>query len=444
MTEIILNKPENLILEDLIPVDRPFYPRKRKDDGTYSPIMTTGKRIRKQIPAMYYFIHMLLERQHSDVDELRCWFAKDFVQVYSRDIEPIKSKNDFRFIWGILKTLNVIEFHDDTRPNRYKKSAKVYFFKLTDNYVNSTIVQHRISINDSIAEKLNRKWNNLKKGDSEIKDIDYNKIDKVFLHQYNTLKYIRFDATKAKEHAEKLLSKNEINTKQYNTCLIRINNIVTGKIRVTYSESCNRFFTPVNQMPKELRQFFLDKDGNELVELDFVSCNPFIIYKILNEMQPDYKSDVEKIAFEHELYLYRRLLSAGDFYNSFKEYFFPDIDISRDQIKDDILHRWFNGRLNSRNKFRKRMLQRMPFISAVVDSMKSQRYEDYSNITMKFESQLVNEIIFKRFIEIHPDAIMYNIFDSFLIERRYATELLSLMQEEGSRFFNLNCFVRVK
>jgi hypothetical protein len=56
----------------------------------------------------------------------------------------------------------------------------------------------------------------------------------------------------------------------------------------------------------------------------------------------------------------------------------------------------------------------------------------------------VNDIIYKKFIEIHPDAIMYTLFDSFLVEQKYATQLHTMMLEEGSKYFNLNCIVKAK
>jgi hypothetical protein len=441
---ISLNKPENLVLEDLISPELPFFPSIRRDDGTSGHKMTTGKHIRKHIPSMYYFIHKLLERQHSDVDTLRCWFDKEYVEMFSRDIEPFKSKNDFRFVWGILASIKVIEFHDDTRPNKYRKSAKVYFFKLTDKYINSQVVQHEMLVRKTIADKLNKKWSNIKKQANDPCEQMSISTDKVYVHQYKALQNLKFDAENAKQHIDDLLEAKSIDIKRYNTCMININNLKCGKIKLKNSEVCKRFFTPVTSMPKELRQFIKDSEDNSLVELDFVSSQPFIVYKILNEMIPEFNSNIEKIAYENELDLYRQILSSGDFYRDFKAYFFPDEDLTRDQIKDEVLHHWFNGKLNSRNKFRKKMLQRLPSLSAIIDSMKSPRYKDFSNFAMVMESQLVNDIIYKKFIDIHPDVIMYTIFDSFLVERRYSTELLSMMQEEGSKYFTLNCNVRVK
>jgi len=441
---INLNKPENLVLEDMIKPELPFFASIRRDDGTSSHKMSTGKNIRKHIPALYYFVHVLLERQHSDIDVLRCWYAKDFVEMFSRDIEPVKSKNYFRFIWGILRSLQVIEDENETRPNKYRKSAKAYYFRFTKKYSEAKVVEHQIMVKKTIADKLNNKWKKIDKKD--VQNIDLSKITfkKHMAHQYNALHRINFDADGALALYNKLLEENSITVKQYNTGKIAINNILNGKIKVTYSQACHRFFTPVTEMPKELRQFIMDGEGKPLIELDFGSFNAFAVYKIINSIQPEYKSNAEKIAFEIEFDLYRRLLSGGDFYRDFKYVFFPDVDLSRDQIKDIVLKFWFNGKLNSRNKYRKYMLKRMPRISEIIDCLKVQEYSNFSNTTMRMESELVNDIIYKRFVELHPDAIMYTIFDSFLVEQRYAAQLLSMMREEGSMYFDLNCVVRAK
>ena len=90
------------------------------------------------------------------------------------------------------------------------------------------------------------------------------------------------------------------------------------------------------------------------------------------------------------------------------------------------------------------MLKRLHRIYEIIDCLKVNQYENFSYTMMKMESELVNDIIYKKFIEMHPDAILYTIFDSFLVEQKYSAELLSIMQEEGSKYFNINCIVKNK
>lgn len=441
LVKIELNKPSNLNLEELINPEFPFFAPIRKDDGTSSHKMTTGKKILKHLPALYYFIHMLLERQYSDLDFLRLIYDKRFVKMFSRDIEPVKSKNDFRFIWGILRAIHVIEEDSRNEPTKYRKSAMGYYFKLSDKYIDSPIIEHEIEIKKSIKDKLDDKWNLKSKKEFNLSEI---KTNRVSAHQYQLLRNINIDYEAAMNHLKNLIESNEINFQQYNTCMIYLNNIKNGRIYITKSDKCNRYYTPITNLPKIVRPFIKDNAGNSLVELDYGSFNAFVVYKILNSIEPQYQNNAEKIAFETELELYRRTLSGGNFYMDFKRIFFTDKNIDREKIKDIVLKYWFNGKLNSRNKYRKVLLQRLPKISEIIDSLKSVKYENFSHITMTMESELINEIVYKKFIDLHPDVIMYTIFDSILVEQKYASQLQTMMLEEGSQYFNLNCFVNHK
>lgn len=441
LEKLKLNRPENLVLEDLILPDFPFFIPVRKDDGSSSYTMTTGKLVHKHIPALYYFIHVLLERQHSDNDLFRYRFDERFVKMFSRDIEPLKSKNDMRKIWGVLKAARVIEFHDNNEPNHYRKSAMAYYFRLLEPYQDAKVVEHEVMVKKSIYDRFEDKWNLRKK---KVTDLSKISTDRVSAHQFKALQNIRINYDAAEEHISELLQKNEIDQKKYNTCRIYLNNIRNGRLYVTKSAKCNRYYTPVTNLPKIVRPFITDAQGKSLVELDYGSFNAFAVYKILNSVNPDYKDNAEKIAFENELDFYRRILSGGDFYSDFKKIFFPDAELNRDQIKNIVLQHWFNGKLDSRNKHRKVLKTRMPRITEVIDSLKHKKFSNFSNIAMQMESQLVNDEVYRKFIDLYPDAIMFTIFDSFLIEPRYATQLHTMMLDEGNRYFELNCVVNMK
>lgn len=441
---INLNKPENLNLEDLINPNLPHFIQIRKDDGGSNFKIANGRYLIKQIPALYYFIHILIERQYSKNNIKRCKYNNKLVKMYSRDIEPFKSKNDFKLIWTILYQLKIIVYFDDNEPTQYRKSAKAYYFGFSQDYLDSKVVQHEILVRKDIADSLNSKSNNSSSKSGDKLELLSKGFQKQLFHQYKLVKNIVFDEQEARLCVEKLLDKKAIEVGRYNTCIVSINNIVNSRVTFNKSGKCDRLYTNVTGMPKELRPYIKDIEGNSLVELDFASFNAFVVYKIINSFTPDFKSNVEKIAFENEVDLYRRLLSGGDFYNDFKGYFFKDEELSRDEVKDIVLKRWFNGKLNSQNKYRKHLLIRMPIISSIIDSMKAIRYKDFSIFTMKMESELVNDIIYKKYIDLHPDALMYTIFDSIMVEQRYAVQLQSLMVEEGSRYFNLNCIVKNK
>lgn len=59
--------------------------------------------------------------------------------------------------------------------------------------------------------------------------------------------------------------------------------------------------------------------------------------------------------------------------------FFPDEELNRDQTKNIVLKRWFNGNLNSKNKYRAYMLKRLPRISEIINCLKFNQYDNFSN-----------------------------------------------------------------
>ena len=133
---IRLYKPDNLILEELIKPNSYHIVQVRRNNGTSYMDIIEGKKLHKYIPAMYYFIHVLLERQHVNYDTLRCQYDKTFVRMFTRDIEPLKSKNYFNIITRKLKTLGIIEAKLTMKGMNTDLPSSTYY-RFTDVYSNS-------------------------------------------------------------------------------------------------------------------------------------------------------------------------------------------------------------------------------------------------------------------------------------------------------------------
>lgn len=441
---IRLYKPENLILEELIKPNSYYIVQVRRNNGTSYLDIIEGKKLHKYIPAMYYFMHVLLERQHISYDTLRCQYDKTFVRMFARDIEPLKSKNYFNIITRKLKTLGIIEAKTYYEANEYRFTAPSTYYRFTDVYSTSTISQHEIAVKESKARKLNEKFGVRLKDKANAVNLSEFKSIPSILHQFCALANVKFDADGAKNYVKRLYNENHITIDRLNSCMYYILNISNGRFYSTYSNVCNRFFTTINGMPRELRQFILDKDSNGLVELDFGSSTAFAVYKILSGNIIEHTSEVEKMLFENEVYMFKRLLESDDFYSAIKKLVFPDKNFDRDQIKDIVIKNWFNSTPKSRNVNKKQIAKIFPRITKYMDGMKYKAYEDFFNFVMLLESKLVNEIIYQKFINSHPDAIIYTIFDSYLIQRQYADELLELMKQEGFLFYNVEVVIKQK
>lgn len=438
-----LNKPENLVLESMFVPDNPTMIPKRAENGGYGYVTTTEKAFVKVIPVLYYFIHVLLDRLHCDIESLQViQDEKTYARMFARDIAPLKSKNDFRYIWSILLKHKIVEIYCKDEPSIYRKSATSYYFRLTKQYEDAIIVQHQITINKAKSVEVERRL--IKTETNENADLPAITGTLQFIHQAEGLKNILFDSDGAKKYVTEQFNQKLISVGRYNYCMISINRIENKRIYITRSLKCHRIFTTVTGMPRDIRQFIQDHEGNSLVELDYSSFNAFAVYKIANTQKRDFKSEVEKYYFENELDMYRRLLSSGNFYTDFKDAYLPDETLTRDEVKDIILKDWFNGTLTSRNKHKKKLDGKLPNIAKVLNEIKSNNYKNFSHTTMKMESEIVNDIVYRNFIELYPDAIMYTIFDCILVEQKYFAQLNTMMVEEGSKYFNLNCIVKAK
>jgi len=439
-----LCKPENLNLEELIKPESRYFVNVRRSDGSSYLDLINGQKLSKYIPAMYYFIHVLLQRQHISYDTLRLRYDKTFVRVFVRDIEPVKSKNYFNLIVFKLITLKIIERKTSRESTKGGYMVEGQYFRLTEEYINAVVIQHEITLKKTTAEKLKVKFG-IKRNDSKdtVTISSFKQIPSIY-HQYLAVHNIRFNTEEAEEYLTRSYSDKTIEIGRLNTCRIYMYNITNGRFYYTYSDACERFFTTVNGMPKELRQFILDGDNQGLVELDFGSSTAYVIYKIISSDMPEHASVVNKILFETEVDLYKRLLETGDFYSAIRDIIFHDYELSRDQIKDIVIKHWFNATPGSKNKYRKQICKIFPRITEFIDSKKSPVYEDFFNFVMLLESKLVNGIIYQKFINLHPDAVIYTVFDSFLIDQKHSDELFELMLNEGRKFYNVDCVVKKK
>jgi hypothetical protein len=442
--KICLNKPTNLIIEDLIKDDSLYVVDLRSTWRKLNWKPTKGKKLKKYIPVMYYFIHELLERQYTKNEHFRDDKDHDYVQMYTRDIAAFKSKDDFKTTRFLLEKFKVIECKIETEPNAYRQSAQAYYFKLTDAYSLSEVVEHEMLVEKRIADKLEEKYALCKKNLYEIKKSNVSTIVTPIHHQLESIRNMRFDADAARLFSRKLLDTEKMDINRFNACTLTINRIVNQRHSFSKSRKCGRFYTTVTMMPRELRRFLLDSDGNPLQELDFASFNGFAVYKILCISKYRPKTTEDQIAYDEEIKFYRKFLTMGDFYTSIKAIVIPEEELTREEIKDIILQRWFNGRPNSLNPYRKKFKERLPVITKIIDLLKVPAYNNFSITAMQMESQLVNEIIYNKFITMHPDAMVYSVFDCLMVNQKYEQELQALMIDEGTKFFGIQCRVKAK
>lgn len=456
-TEAIkLLKPANLNLEKIIVENIKYLMHKRKNNGEVYITAVSHKIVRKYIPVLYYFIHKLIIRQHSgnekfqykadskDLDDIEA-NETFYHRMYARDIEVLKTKNDFVSVMSLLRNLNIVEVVTDTETTKYKNSSLAYFFKLKTPYSDSPLEVAEIDVPASKVQRINQTLGERTKqsgGEEEPLVLT----DSVLKQQYQSILNLNFNIIEASKHISDSYRRSEIKSSNYNSCFIAINQLANERITFSVSNNCDRIYTNVTSMPKVIRQFILDNNGNSLVELDFGAFNAFALYRFLIK-----KINTDEIAlqeeelshFTGELVEYKKLLLSEDFYSELMKH--PLVNTTdRDKLKRNFLKNWLNAKVDNNSKFRKSIESVFPMISKVITAYKVKDYKTYSNTFMKMESELVNYKIYSKIIEKYPDTTIYTIFDCVLIEFKYSKILYKMMIDEGAKFFGVEPRVKVK
>jgi hypothetical protein len=197
---------------------------------------------------------------------------------------------------------------------------------------------------------------------------------------------------------------------------------------------------------KELRDFFhemRDDKWTNLTELDFSTFNIQVLHKIIDDsvttgnINVNLKNELDKLA----------LWLREDFYGEIQDIAASlDVTMSRDDAKTLALKHWQNARKDSWHKETNIMRSIFPEITKGMDKLKGNTHEDYLKYSHKFmriESQLAQEI-YGKFIAKYPEAIIYNIFDSFMIEEGYKDYLGKIMKDCSTKYFNREIKIKEK
>ena len=456
-TEAIkLLKPANLNLEKIIVENIKYLMHKRKNNGEVYITAVSHKIVRKYIPVLYYFIHKLIIRQHSgnekfqykadskDLDDIEA-NETFYHRMYARDIEVLKTKNDFVSVMSLLRNLNIVEVVTDTETTKYKNSSLAYFFKLKTPYSDSPLEVAEIDVPASKVQRINQTLGERTKqsgGEEEPLVLT----DSVLKQQYQSILNLNFNIIEASKHISDSYRRSEIKSSNYNSCFIAINQLANKRITFSVSKNCDRIYTNVTSMPKLVRPFIQDNNGDSLVELDFGAFNAFALYRFLIK-----KINTNEIALQEEelnglkteLYEYGGFLLSEDFYTKLMRQSLNNSN-DRDKFKKHFLKNWLNAKVENNSKFRKSIESVFPMISKVITAYKAKDYKTYSNTFMKMESELVNRTIYKQFGEKYPDATIYTIFDCVLIEFKYSKILYKMMMDEGLIYFGVKPKVNVK
>jgi hypothetical protein len=309
--------------------------------------------------------------------------------------------------------------------NQFVINAK-YFALLTpynDNN-NTKIIDVLIKTKQNINIKLNTK--------------NYIKTNPHIIKQYELCTNYNFDFDAAEKLIGEMFYDGSITKTYFVKCFQHMSRLKNRDVIFNKSDACGRITTLVNLCPKLIRRYFLEDDA---VELDIQSFNIQALIKILedtNSNNYELTEEIQRLKSDVDIDVYLKLVDY------FKE---NGVDIDRDDAKEDLLWHWLNARTDTKHPAYRIICNYYPNISKVISKLKGDTYTQYQKFANRFmliESELINDIILKKFFEVLPDAKAYNIYDSIMVERKHQQQLLEIMQSETQNYFNRNVNINSK
>lgn len=426
-----LLRPINLDLNKFIK-DENLYSYLVNKSGKYHTDFKKGKVIRKLIPEMQYFISTCICAEEEQGD----FRLKGYKQIRINDVIHVMSYRKMRQVIYFLQKIHIIEVERGSKfitVNSRQFVIEAKYFKLLKPYDgDNQIFEAVINVKKKITVNPRAKY--LIETNAMIR------------RQFQICSSYDFNTEQAKIFAN---DQHRIGTKsdrQYVSMLDYIERLSKHSVIFNYNEKTDRIFTIINLCHKELRQYFRVKRNNKysgFIELDFSTFNIQVLHKFVDD-SITISNINEKLVLELET---MASWLKADFYKNIQDISANlDVEISRDDAKQLALKHWQNARIDSWNNETGIMKTIFPEVTKIMNKLKGSTYPDYlkySNSFMRIESKLVQEIL-SVFISSFPDAIIYNIFDSFMVEEQYKENLRIIMDDCSKRYFDRDINIKEK
>lgn len=423
-----LLKPQNLDLNALIKVDQ-YYSYLTNNQNSLGICFKKGKVLLKLVPAAQYFINKIICADEA-LGNAR---TREFKRIKVTDVGSVMSYTKMRQVIHLLVQLEIIEVRGVTefisvQGKQIAINAK--YFRLIAPYNGDTEL---FDCTIKTKQKVN-----VNKRAKQLIDTS-----PVIRHQYDLCSNYVFDFYAAEQMINNLYYSKSIDNKKLANLYQYLSGLKNHDIIFTSSEKTNRISTTINCCPKLLRPFFMSPLGNTFTELDFVTFNVQVMVKLIDD-NFSISNISDKLIKELDLISTQ---AQQDFYQHIVQTFKVNgVEISRDTAKDIVLWHWINARNDSRSLEYRIMSALYPEITKIMIALKGETYDSYRKYScsyMLIESQLTQEI-YSEFHNKYPEAVIYNIYDSFMIEKPYVSNLIVIMQDISSKYFNRKVKIKEK
>lgn len=421
-----LLRPQNLDLNSFLK-DEQLYSYLSNNQNKLGICFKKGKVLRKLIPALQYFINQIICTDPAQGNAQTIGFKR----IRIADVDNVMSYAKMRQVIHFLVQQKIIEVRGVTefinvQGKQFAINAK--YFRLITPY-NGDVEIFDCTLKTKRKIKINANAKQL---------IDKNP---VIRHQYDLCSNYVFDFCAAEQLVNDLFYNRSIDDKKLVNTYQYLSKLKNDDIIFTISETTNRITTIINCCPKILRPFFTTPAKDTFTELDFTTFNVQVLIKLIDDNITICNIN-DKLIKELDLI---SLQAQQDFYlhivHTFKD---NAVQISRDTAKDIVLWKWINARNDNRSIEYGIMSALYPEITKIMIALKGTTYKSYKKYSCSFmlvESQLAQEI-YTEFHNQYPEVYIYNIYDSFMIERPHVSNLKEIMKDISTKYFKRE--VRIK
>lgn len=217
-----------------------------------------------------------------------------------------------------------------------KSGKETYVAKNFVNGNNSLIAQSK---QYKILKPFNSKKINLQIFDDrlckKLEQIKHKKEVEILNSQYSNLyrhlKSVSLHPS-TKDKVQELYDNKEITKQQFKKYNQQINSINSGNFYFEYQNRVNRLFTNISNLSKKLKPYLQNSYNDELIEIDIVNSQPFLLNLILpSKLKQTYKTEFDD-------YLNLTTNPAKDFYSEIGK----ELNLERESIKKLFLQLFFS------------------------------------------------------------------------------------------------------
>lgn len=378
---------------------------------------------------MHFLIDLIIKKQHLSVS--------GYVNLKVKELCKHIPNETRILITSALESLGVIDWNKKYQVEEFSMS-----YRLKPPYAEAPVVM--------IGGSLKMAKREQKVAMRKTRDLLENENYPEYAFQRNIIFNCYFKYSDAVEYANSMLRPNtpkrdlkdgELSQAMYNSLMGKLSDLDSGRPSISLNNRVNRFFSTVTNLNKDYRRFLVDEGGQSLISIDFRSSHTYHLVRWLREVVKSEKHSNDKkhldkslcISLLKELTELQQILETGGIYEHVRDLYnlINHTQIDREKAKSIWIEHFLYGKYPER-KVSKWVKSLFPSISRCLESFGRRQV---SVELMKSESELLNRKIIRRISQEAPNATIFGIFDSLLVDQSHFCRVYEIILTEAYQSF---------